>query len=269
MGLRFRKSINLGKHFRINLSSKGIGYSYGTKGYRHTVSADGKERITTSIPGTGLSNVETVTNKKRKRSSGIKLLPFILAAALIMCLMVYYWVYESYNSPRIPPKNESSENIGSSALNTDNQYFDFSDTMTFFVTEGKTEYINCQLKDVSSDDVVISNENSDIAAISVSNTVNDVMTIAIQGISPGNAFFTLQSSDGEKVSDKLCIVVEELYPHKTTIGADNGLYIINTSSGIFHLPDCSYLPDSDNSKTVFSRDEALSEGCVPCSHCNP
>lgn len=63
MGLRFRKSINLGKHFRINLSSKGIGYSYGTKGYRHTVSADGKERITTSIPGTGLSSTKYINTK--------------------------------------------------------------------------------------------------------------------------------------------------------------------------------------------------------------
>lgn len=63
MGMRFRKSVNLGKHFRINLSSKGIGYSYGTKGYRHTVSADGKERITTSIPGTGLSSTKYINSK--------------------------------------------------------------------------------------------------------------------------------------------------------------------------------------------------------------
>lgn len=63
MGIRFRKSINLGKHFRINLSSKGIGYSYGVKGYRHTVSADGKEKITTSIPGTGISNTKYISKK--------------------------------------------------------------------------------------------------------------------------------------------------------------------------------------------------------------
>lgn len=73
MGLRFRKSINLGKHFRINLSSKGIGYSYGIKGYRHTVSADGKERITTSIPGTGLSSTKYINTKSsaKKKSNTV------------------------------------------------------------------------------------------------------------------------------------------------------------------------------------------------------
>ena len=34
MGFRVRKSINLGGGFRINLSKSGIGYSWGTKGYR-------------------------------------------------------------------------------------------------------------------------------------------------------------------------------------------------------------------------------------------
>ena len=32
MGFRFRKSINLGGGFRVNLSKSGIGYSWGTKG---------------------------------------------------------------------------------------------------------------------------------------------------------------------------------------------------------------------------------------------
>ncbi len=59
MGLRFRKSINIGKHFRVNLSKKGVGYSYGVKGYRHTVSADGKEKDTFTIPGTGISHVSS------------------------------------------------------------------------------------------------------------------------------------------------------------------------------------------------------------------
>ena len=36
MGFRYRKSINLGGGFRINLSKSGVGYSWGTKGYRIT-----------------------------------------------------------------------------------------------------------------------------------------------------------------------------------------------------------------------------------------
>ena len=58
MGLRYRKSINLGGGFRVNLSKSGVGYSWGTKGYRVTKTASGKTRQTVSIPGTGISYVE-------------------------------------------------------------------------------------------------------------------------------------------------------------------------------------------------------------------
>lgn len=68
MGFRFRKSINLGKHFRINLSKNGVGYSYGVKGYRRTISADGKKKDTYTLPGTGISY--TSSTKSPSGSSG-------------------------------------------------------------------------------------------------------------------------------------------------------------------------------------------------------
>lgn len=55
MGLRFRKSLNLGKGFKLNLSKSGIGYSFGFKGFRIGKTAKGKTRKTISLPGTGLS----------------------------------------------------------------------------------------------------------------------------------------------------------------------------------------------------------------------
>lgn len=57
MGFRFRKSISLGGGFKINLSKSGIGYSWGTKGYRISSTARGTTRRTYSIPGTGISYV--------------------------------------------------------------------------------------------------------------------------------------------------------------------------------------------------------------------
>ena len=69
MGFRYRKSINLGGGFRVNLSTKGIGYSWGVKGYRVTKTADGRTRQTVSIPGTGISYVEE-HGKKRQQSAG-------------------------------------------------------------------------------------------------------------------------------------------------------------------------------------------------------
>lgn len=66
VGLRYKKSINLGGGFRINLSKSGIGYSWGVPGYRITKTANGRIRKTMSIPGTGLSHVTETSNKHLK-----------------------------------------------------------------------------------------------------------------------------------------------------------------------------------------------------------
>lgn len=64
MGWRYRKSINVGLGFRINISKSGIGYSWGGPGYRKTWKADGGTRTTYSIPGTGLSYVEETPSQR-------------------------------------------------------------------------------------------------------------------------------------------------------------------------------------------------------------
>lgn len=66
MGLRYRKSINLGGGFRVNFSKSGVGYSWGGKGYRVTKKAGGGVRKTYSIPGTGLSWVDDSSGRKKK-----------------------------------------------------------------------------------------------------------------------------------------------------------------------------------------------------------
>lgn len=71
MGLRYRKSINLGGGFRINISKSGIGYSWGVKGYRVTKTAKGTIRRTASIPGTGISFVDETSKKKQQGTSPI------------------------------------------------------------------------------------------------------------------------------------------------------------------------------------------------------
>lgn len=57
MGVRFRKSVKLGP-FRINFSKSGVGWSVGNKYARYTRKANGRTRITTTLPGTGISHVE-------------------------------------------------------------------------------------------------------------------------------------------------------------------------------------------------------------------
>ena len=69
MGYRFRRSLNLGKHFRINFSKSGIGYSYGFKGYRVTKTAKGTTRRTVTFPS-GISYVEETKAKKKGGGRG-------------------------------------------------------------------------------------------------------------------------------------------------------------------------------------------------------
>lgn len=57
MGMKFRKSIKLGGGTRLNLSKSGIGVSTGVKGFRVGTNTSGRSRVTSSLPGTGLSYV--------------------------------------------------------------------------------------------------------------------------------------------------------------------------------------------------------------------
>jgi hypothetical protein len=54
MGWSYRKSVKLGP-FRVNVGSKGIGYSVGASGFRIGANSRGRKYTTFSIPGTGLS----------------------------------------------------------------------------------------------------------------------------------------------------------------------------------------------------------------------
>lgn len=68
MGFRFRRSIKLGKHTRLNLSKSGVGISTGVKGFRVSAGPKGI-RTTTSSPGTGISHTQqySATKPKPKR----------------------------------------------------------------------------------------------------------------------------------------------------------------------------------------------------------
>ena len=70
MGLRFRKSINLGG-FRINFSKTGIGYSFGAGGLRFTQKAGGGSRVTASIRGTGISYTHDSSIKSRQGKTSV------------------------------------------------------------------------------------------------------------------------------------------------------------------------------------------------------
>ena len=69
MGLNFRKSINLGKGFKLNVGKKSVGISGGVKGARVSINSSGRKTATFSIPGTGLSYSVNLNNLFKKKSS--------------------------------------------------------------------------------------------------------------------------------------------------------------------------------------------------------
>jgi uncharacterized protein DUF4236 len=100
MGFRFRKTFTFGL-FRTSLSKSGIGGSVGFKGFRYTLRADGKRQKTVSIPGTGVSFVDTAKsdsqeshvkqdlNSLRSKSVGISWGSWILILFGLLLILVY------------------------------------------------------------------------------------------------------------------------------------------------------------------------------------
>ncbi|MCM1299938.1 MAG: DUF4236 domain-containing protein [[Eubacterium] siraeum] len=72
MGLKFRKSINLGNGFKANVSKSGVGFSWGVKGFRITKSANGKVKSTVSLPGTGLSYTQEIPIPGKEKTAAKK-----------------------------------------------------------------------------------------------------------------------------------------------------------------------------------------------------
>ena len=77
MGLCFRKSITIAPGVRINLSKSGPSLSFGKKGIRETISANGRSTTSIGIPGTGVyytktSNVKNLFGGKDKKAAAAK-----------------------------------------------------------------------------------------------------------------------------------------------------------------------------------------------------
>lgn len=70
MGFRFQKRIKLLPGITINLSKSGVSTSFGVTGARVTY-GHGRKRVTTGIPGTGISHT-TVTKIKQQPSHPTK-----------------------------------------------------------------------------------------------------------------------------------------------------------------------------------------------------
>lgn len=68
MGWRFRKSVKIAPGVKLNFSKKSTSVTVGNKYARTTINTKGKRTNSVSIPGTGLSYVETTGGKKKEKS---------------------------------------------------------------------------------------------------------------------------------------------------------------------------------------------------------
>lgn len=98
MGWRFRKSLNLGGGFKLNLGKKSAGISFGRKGARISVNSSGRRTVTLGIPGTGLYWQKSSSSRRRSKSrnsgcvSFFALLLVLGLIASIISFVIHHWI---------------------------------------------------------------------------------------------------------------------------------------------------------------------------------
>lgn len=75
MGFNFRKSIKIMPGLTLNLGKKSSSISIGPRGAKLNINSKGKKRLTTSIPGTGLSYTQNIGSNTSRKKSKIKDIP--------------------------------------------------------------------------------------------------------------------------------------------------------------------------------------------------
>ena len=284
MGFRFRKSINLGKHFRVNISKNGIGYSYGVKGYRHTVSADGKEKDTFMIPGTGISHVSATNSATpsprpvesdtvpHKRRSGC----WVCILFIIFLFSVPYVIRAIADNYENKVPDPPAKTIASDAQ--DNAVLFFEDDSTSFLKIGDTVSLTLYIQsdNISQQSIVLDGADENIVKWTADVSAYGKIIYHVTALSPGIVNLTASTTDGAYESTTVQIIVDEpsalSFPATSTPANDssNEYYIVNTSTKKIHRHNCSYVPDvgSPNRAATENISAYLSAGFIWCKYCH-
>lgn len=84
MGFRFQKRIKLLPGITLNVSKSGLSTSVGPRGARVTM-GHGKTRVTTGLPGTGISHTSVTTNQPQSSSDSAGLPTWQI---VLLCILV-------------------------------------------------------------------------------------------------------------------------------------------------------------------------------------
>ena len=302
MGFRFRKSIPAGKHFRINLSKSGVGYSWGVKGARFTKTANGKNRTTLSVPGTGIS----YTTESKAHTSKKK--PFkknTIGRAAASRKPQTPQTAVAQNPPANSAPTKSSPNITS---------FKTTYPVLFWIIAVAIWPISLSIWFLKTDNIKKLNKTARICLLATFWVVFcTVVGIAGMQKEPGD----IQLSDPiSKITSKASpaptampeptptpvptntpvpeATKPPVAPSQTQQGTQNNTvtpgnpsgsggqtapqptneanYVLNTSTHKFHRPTCRDVDkiSAENRSNVYdSRSSIIAQGYTPCGHCHP
>lgn len=308
MGLRFRKSIKLGKHFSINLSPKGIGCSYGVKGARHSISPDGKRRTTYSVPGTGLSYTTSSSGKITSPAhpkptpasqtssnsysgfTGLLILFVVIAVIAAACSRMDDYTAESPSLPEAeatdrsfpPPDTEPEKPETKTAVQlpvVTPPSLEWKDDSTLIVPEGDTGTVSLRItSDIDPNNVTLSDVDPAVLIVTPKIT-NDYIHYSYQAVSPGVANLSASCSSPELSSTTLQIIVEdkvetaEASVQGVLVPAEpeqSTVYYLNTSSKKIHRAGCSAVSkiNDENKSTTYDYQSYLDNGYTWCGICH-
>lgn len=91
MGVRFRKSVKLGKGVSLNLNKKSVGVTVGGKGAKYTVNSSGKRTASVGIPGSGLSYSQSSGGGKKATSNHSKI-PMKTGVVPLVLTILFGWM---------------------------------------------------------------------------------------------------------------------------------------------------------------------------------
>lgn len=286
MGLRFRKSIKLGKHTRLNLNKKSFGVSFGGKGARFTLNSKGRRTSTFGIPGTGLSYTTTSGGKEKSRSkskakgrkvrgsstgaakpSGCLIVAACIGIIFIMiCLVMAVVIGKNKNGSSVTLEWTQSDISVNSKAYIPNLYLK---------VDGK------KANEISPPEIQIS--NNDICKIEYKDSNYAQVIYEIIPLKDGFADITatydgvtsepvtITVDMGEKVETATATTTEteteppETTTETTTTAKQQEIVYITPTGDKYHTKSCRYYSDSCMAMT---KEQAIQAGYTACDVCH-
>lgn len=305
MGFRFRKGINLGGGFKINLSKSGVGYSWGTKGARITKTAKGTKRTTLSVPGTGISYVSETSGKKKTTSRSSK-----TPKATLQQSTTHF-----HNSPNNQDNQEGKDpgmkKSGKFGKNVVLWILTVFFALTFLVymphiasfialavavflapiqkwqdllgkyVKGKIKTIAVIILVVLTFATVPTTETTDndippettISVTDETTEATEETTIETEATTEPTTESTTEPTTDPTTEPTTEPSTEPTTEPTTEATEDNGRdYVLNTNTMKFHYPSCGSADDiKEGNKAYFhgTREELIAKGYDPCGRCHP